>query len=111
MPYIAPKDRKKINPIIDKLAYQIAREAKSHKNDAAFAGLLNYACTRLALKVIRILFGKMRYWIIATISGTFNNISDEFYRRLGLPYENEQIKKSGDVDLYEEYEKEIESHD
>ncbi len=107
MPYIAPKDRKKVDPLIDQLAEQIAKEAKSYKNDAAFAGLLNYTCTRLALKVVRILFGEIRYWIIATVVGTFNNVAEEFYRRLGVPYENKQIKKSGDVDLYKEFEKEI----
>lgn len=107
MPYIAPKDRKKIDPLIDKLAGAIVKEARESKYDAAFAGLLNYTCTRLTLKVTRGLFGKMRYWIIATVIGTFNNIADEFYRRIGLLYENKQMKKSGDVDLYEEYEKEI----
>lgn len=111
MPYIAPKDRKKIDPMIDKLAEQIVIEAKESKYDAAFAGLLNYVCTRLTLKVIRSLFGKMRYWIIATVIGTFDNIADEFYRRVGLPYENKQMKKSGDIDLYKEYEKEIESEE
>lgn len=108
MPYIAPKDRKKVDPLIDQLAEQIAKEAKAYKNDAAFAGLLNYTCTRLALKVVRILFGEIRYWIIATVVGTFNNVAEEFYRRLGVPYENKQIKKSGDVDLYKEFEKDIE---
>ena len=108
MPYIAPKDRKKVDPLIDKLAEQIVKEAKAYDNDAAFAGLLNYASTRLALKVVRLLFGGIRYWIIATVVGTFHNVADEFYRRLGIPYENKQIKKSGDVDLYAEYEKELE---
>jgi hypothetical protein len=49
----------------------------------------------------------MRYWIIAILTGTFKNIADEFYRRIALPYENRQIEKSGDVDLYMEYEYEI----
>jgi hypothetical protein len=108
MPYIAPKDRKKIDPIIDRLAEAIVEEAKASDYDAAFAGLLNYTATRLTLKVVRSLFGKMRYWIIATVVGTFNNVADEFYRRVGLPYENKQIEKSGDVDLFEEYQREIE---
>jgi hypothetical protein len=108
MPYIAPKDRKRIDPLIDQLADEIVREAKESDYDAAFSGLLNYTATRLTLKVVRSLFGKMRYWIIATVSGTFNNVADEFYRRVGLPYENKAMQKSGDVDLYEEYQKEIE---
>jgi hypothetical protein len=48
----------------------------------------------------------MRYF--ALLSGTFKNIGDEFYRRIALPYENRQMEKSGDVDLYREYKHEIE---
>jgi hypothetical protein len=100
MPYIAPKDRKKFDPFIDKLADQIVKEVKRSKSDTAFAGLLNYVCSCLTLKVIRTLFGKIHYWIIAIVVGTFNNIAYEFYRRIGMPYENKQIKKSGDIDLF-----------
>lgn len=107
MPYISKKDREKIDSAIDELAERIVAQAKSQKEDTAFAGLLNYACTRLTLKVIRLRFGKMRYWIIAAVTGVFKNVADEFYRRLGIPYENKQIKKNGDVDLYEKFSEEI----
>ena len=107
MPYIAKQDRPPLDPLIDQLAHQIVAQAKAQNYDAAFAGLLNYACTRLALKVIRLQFGALRYWLIATVTGVFHNIADEFYRRLGTPYEEKQIAKSGDVDLYEEFLREI----
>ncbi|MBI3335558.1 MAG: hypothetical protein HY001_03615 [Candidatus Portnoybacteria bacterium] len=107
MPYIATNERRKLDPLIDKLAKQITKQAKARKYDGAFAGLLNYACTRLALKVARLQFGKMRYWLIALLVGVFKNIADEFYRRIGIPYEDNQIKKSGDVDLYKKYSEEI----
>ena len=107
MPYIAQKDRKKLDPLINKLADQIIKLAKEEKYDAAFAGLLNYVSTSLALKVVRGLFGKIRYWIIATVTGTFKNVADEFYQRIGRPYEDSKIKTEGDVDLYKEYEEEI----
>jgi hypothetical protein len=103
MPYIAQQDRRPLDPLIDQLAHQIVTQAKAHTYDAAFAGLLNYACTRLALKVIRLQFGALRYWLIATVTGIFHNIADEFYRRLGAPYEEKQRERSGDVDLYEEF--------
>lgn len=108
MPYIAPKDREQFDKHIDELAEKIVKEAKEYGYDGAFAGLINYTCTRLTLKVVRMQFGKMRYWLIATITGTFKNIADEFYRRLAAPYEDKQIVKSGDVDLYKEFSKEIE---
>ena len=107
MPYISPDHRQKLDPLIDRLAVQIVHDAQAMGYDGAFAGLLNYTCTRLALKVVRQRFGAIRYWIIAILTGTFKNIADEFYRRIAEPYENRQIEKSGDVDLYREYELEV----
>jgi hypothetical protein len=107
MPYISPKPRKALDGLIDQLADRIVKGAKDSHDDGAFAGLLNYTCTRLALKVVRQQFGPMRYWLIAIITGVFKNMADEFYRRVAIPYENQQIARSGDVDLYEEYAAEI----
>ena len=107
MPYIPQKDRKQLDPIIDQLAEKINTLSGEQENESAFAGLLNYTCTRLALKIMRLRFGKVRYWIIASVTGVFKNVSDEFYRRLAAPYEDKQIAKNGDVDLYAEYQKEI----
>jgi len=45
----------------------------------------------------------MRYWIIASLTGLFHNMADEFYRRLGAPYEEEQMKNNGDLDLYRKF--------
>lgn len=107
MPYIHKKYRKEFDPLIDTLAEKIASAAKEEKSDGAFAGFLNYASTRLALKIIRLRFGNMRYWILAMVTGVFKNIADELYRRIGARYEDIQIEKNGDVDLYEEYLKEL----
>ena len=108
MPYIPPNDRVSLDPLIDELARQIVEWANAAGGDAAYAGILNYTCTRLAMKIIKLKFGKLRYWIIATTVGVFHNIADEFYRRMGVVYENIQISKSGDVDLYEEFAREME---
>ncbi|PIR70143.1 MAG: hypothetical protein COU46_03255 [Candidatus Niyogibacteria bacterium CG10_big_fil_rev_8_21_14_0_10_42_19] len=107
MPYINKKNRAELNPLIDQLSEKIANISKTEDHDAAFAGLLNYTSTRLALKVVKLRFGKMRYWIVASLTGVFKNVSDEFYRRLASPYEDKQIEKNGDVDIYEELDKEI----
>lgn len=107
MPYISSDHRQALDPLIDKLARQIVHEAQVMGYDGAFAGLLNYTCTRLALKIVRQQFGAMRYWIIAILTGTFKNMADEFYRRIAVAYENRQIDKSGDVDMFREYELEI----
>lgn len=102
MPYIPQNQREKLDPLIDELAGRIADQAKESGEETAFAGLLNYSCTRLALKVIKLQFGKIRYWMIAATVGVFQNIADEFYRRAGVPYEEKQMEKNGDIDLYEE---------
>lgn len=107
MPYIADKDRKALDPTIELLARQIAAISRGYGYDGAFAGILNYACTTLAMRVARELFGKMRYWVIAIVTGTFKNIADEFYRRVASPYEDKQIAKSGDIREYQELSEEI----
>jgi len=108
MPYIDPGKRAELDGPIDALAAKIVAAAKAEGGDAAFAGHLNYACTRLALSVIRQLFGRMHYWMIAAVCGVFKNVGDEFYRRVGGPYEDKKILKAGDVDLYKLYLSEIE---
>jgi len=107
MPYIKQEDRVSLDPLIDALAEDIVKKSSEVGNNAAYAGLLNYVCTRLALKIVKLCFGKVRYWLIATTTGVFHNVADEFYRRLASPYEDLQIKKNGDVDLYEEFGKEM----
>ena len=108
MPYISPGLREELDPLIDSLAHRLVAQAEGAGYDGAFTGLLNYACTRLALSVVRQRFGNLRYWLIASLSGVFQNIATEFYRRVAVPYENRQMLQSGDVDLFQEFIKEIE---
>jgi uncharacterized membrane-anchored protein len=103
MPYIAPQHRQELDALIDELAGRLIQEADKMNYDAAFAGLLNYTCTCLALKIVQRRFGRLRYWLVALITGTFKNIADEFYRRLGVPYEDQQIILNGDLDLYAQF--------
>jgi hypothetical protein len=93
VPYIPPALRPGLDQHIAALAEAINSAAAELEGDAAYAGLLNYACTKLALKTMP----ARRYWAIATTSGVFANVADEFYRRLAVPYEDEQIARNGDV--------------
>ena len=93
MPYIPPELRPDLDQHIAALAEAINTAAAGLDGDAAYAGLLNYACTTLAIKTMP----ARRYWAIATTSGVLANISDEFYRRFAVPYEDEQIARNGDV--------------
>ena len=108
MPYIKAHHRQELDGLIDQLAAGIINQARQYEDPGAFAGLLNYACTRLALQIVRRQFGPLRYWLVAILTGTFKNIADEFYRRLGAAYEDRQMALSGDVDLFQEYLEEIE---
>src|SRR5688572_25901705 len=107
MPYIPQEDRDAVDAAVDALADRIVERAEAADNEAAFAGLLNYASTRLALTVIKRRFGRVRYWIIAATTGALRNAAEEFYRRIGTPYEEAQIAKNGDVDLYAEFDREL----
>ncbi len=111
MPYIEPAKRRELDPEIDALAGKIVGLAKNDATEGAFAGYINYACTRLAMEVVRLRFGRIRYWLIALVSGTFRNVADEFYRRLAAPYEDKMIRQNQDVDMYEQFVKDIESAD
>lgn len=100
MPYIPPRPRRELDPLIQALAQMIVQEADKLEHEAAFAGLLNYTCTSLALQIVQQRFGRLRYWLIALITGTFQNIAQEFYRRLAAPYEDQQLALHGDLNLF-----------
>ncbi|HOV88660.1 MAG TPA: hypothetical protein PLB74_01180 [Candidatus Paceibacterota bacterium] len=103
MPYIKKEVRQKLDPKIDELVNAIAEEAQKDDPKTTFIGILNYTFTTTALKTTKKLFGQLRYWIIASLTGLFHNLADEFYRRLAAPYEEEQIKKNGDIELYKKF--------
>jgi hypothetical protein len=103
MPYVKAEHRQALDNAILQLAERVADAARQMPEETAFAGLLNYACTSLAIQVVEARFGGIRYGTIATVTGVLKNVADEFYRRVAAPYEDEQIAKNGDVPLYEEY--------
>ena len=103
MPYVKSDFRETLDPAIRELARRVVEIARTMPEETAFAGLLNYACTSLAMHVVEGRFGRIRYGTIATVTGVFKNVADEFYRRVAAPYEDRQIGVNGDVELYEEY--------
>lgn len=104
------------------LAETIYSVGSSYNYQGAFLGELNYAITRLIQRVPQIMveLGKwpskdeIRYWLYAVtvealtfaadifkdsgigISGVFEDIKDEYKRRVNVGYEAAQIIKSGD---------------
>lgn len=108
MPYIAPSHRRNLDQAIDQLAQALVAEAHGLKEEAAIAGLLNYALTRLSLQVVYRRHGRLRYWLIALVTGVLHNVAAEFYRRLAAVYEDKQMARQGDVDLYAAFLREME---
>lgn len=93
MPYVPSDVRERLSPHIDALVTELRELVDEDGSKTAFAGLLNYTCTRLALGLLP----ERRYWSIATVVGVMNNVADEFYRRVGVPYEEEKREAHGDV--------------
>lgn len=109
-----------------KLAQMILTKAAGYNTQGAWTGELNYALTRLIQKVPLAMVRKgawtepMRYWIYAEtvgaltrtaydvhgrygndyigngLAGVFEDVKDEYKRRVNTAYEAVQILKSGD---------------
>jgi len=91
MPYITQERRKLLDPSIEALQKHLA-ELGGHEGD------LNYVISRLIGSAF---LNDTRYHTIARVTGVLENVKSEFYRRLGVPYENEAIEKNGDVPEFE----------
>jgi len=99
MPYIKQEQRIPLEEPIKQLTAEIVK--LSLKGDlTGMSGLLNYSFSRILMGVIRGT-GGIRYHKIASVSGMLKNVSDEFYRRVVVPYEDRQIKANGDIPEYE----------
>lgn len=106
MPYISEKDREKnqydsdnfhydINEYIDNIISHI--KENFHIEDRE--GITNYCISRIIAGSMKPDEG-WRYRYLNRAYGTFFSAAAEFYRRLVAPYEDECIKKNGDIPEY-----------
>jgi hypothetical protein len=100
-------DRPKFDLIIDEIVDAIVADAVDSGNEMNGFGTVNYVCLRIGLKVLRKLFGKLRYWQIPLIRGVYEDIATVVHDRIEVPYEKKKQKENGDVDILAEYEAEI----
>jgi len=84
MPYIKPDRRQQLDPYVFALSNSIGEY-----------GELNYAITQLC-RLMHI-EEPLSYTKIALLTGVLENVKQEFYRRLAVPYEEEKAKINGDV--------------
>lgn len=87
MPYISEERRRVLDPHIEGLQ-------KALHELGGTEGDLNYTITRV---VGAAFLNETRYHTIARIRGVLGNVWDEFYVRLGIPYERTAMEKNGDV--------------
>lgn len=90
MPYIAEDRRAKLDPHVSEVISTL-RELGWNEGD------LNYTISRLVGAAFE---EESRYHTIARVTGVLKNVADEFYRRIAGPYEDQAIKKNGDVSEY-----------
>lgn len=97
MPYIDETNRKILDRSIDDLANIITNHSDFDNEDlVTVLGDLNYCMTRLIGQVM----GSTSYAKIAMITGVVENVKQEFYRRVAVPYEEEKIVMNGDIKEY-----------
>jgi hypothetical protein len=87
MPYISEDRRQVLDPHIEGLQ-------KALEGLGGNEGDLNYSVTRL---VGAAFLKETRYHTIARVTGVLENVIQEFYERLGVPYERRAREKNGDV--------------
>jgi hypothetical protein len=85
MPYLRPIDAGNFNLILDELSLAPPTNP----------GELNYLFTKIALLYFNTQGG--RYQQINDILGALQGASNEFYRRVAVPYENKKMIENGDV--------------
>jgi len=97
MPYINEKAREMLDEPVDALIEELTHGNELHPEDLLqIAGEINYCFSR----IIAGCMGYTSYQKIAIITGVLENIKQEYYRRIALPYEDEKIIENGDIKGY-----------
>jgi hypothetical protein len=100
MPYINESERKILDRSVDDLATTIISLTNlpelDNTNLMVVLGDLNYCISRLIGQVM----GDTSYAKVAMITGVLENVKQEFYRRVAVPYEEEKIVMHGDIKEY-----------
>ena len=94
--YMEREQREYLDECINELAKRIGRRHKEYGYDGAFLGLVNYSVTRLVTRILLDNFDRPRYWHSPAIRGVMQDIGDELYRRVFVPYEDIQIENTFD---------------
>ncbi len=95
MPYVTQDQRSPVIPSIVELVHHV-RDLPDDKRD----GVLNYIISEIVTRSLRPP-EKWNYYAIHRAHGVFQDAGAEFYRRVAGPYEDQCIKKNGDLWAYQ----------
>lgn len=101
MPYVSQAQRAVVNHNIVELANNIRSLVEDEK--ATRAGLVNYSITKLLWELLNAvppdtdIAVPYRYNDLNELIGVLEACKLELYRRLASPYENDAIKRNGDI--------------
>jgi len=90
MPYIKPQLRDDIDPLLYKLIAHLSMQGITKEE---LAGCITY----IIFKMIREFYEDGKWYEKMDAIKVCDSASDEFRRRFLHPYEDEKIKKNGDV--------------
>lgn len=93
MPYIKPEKRLVLDGYINDLSNAITHR---HNDEEIMhiMGDLNYSITRLCASIVS---KDITYSKIGMITGVLENVKQEFYRRVAVPYEENKVVENGDI--------------
>lgn len=96
MPYITKEKRLVLDRYINDLSNAITFN-HSNEDIMNIMGDLNYSITRLCVSVIS---ENITYSKIGMITGVLENVKQELYRRIAVPYEENKVVENGDVEEF-----------
>lgn len=107
MPYISENRRKNLDSCINEIVLCLKRNIDENKSPfhienisneefLSIVGDINYTFSR----IVSSLMCDVSYSKIAMITGVLENIKQEYYRRIGCPYEDKKIVENGDIKEY-----------
>lgn len=97
MPYIKEEARIFLDECIENMIQCLTEGNElTDQEFVSILGEINYTFSRLLAGSM----GKISYSKIAMITGVLENIKQEFYRRVAIPYEKSKIVKNGDIREY-----------
>lgn len=98
MPYINKSARLELDDSIDNMINCLTHNNVEMSNEEflSIAGEINYTFSRIITACMK----ETSYSKIAIVTGVLENVKQEFYRRIGEPYEVSKIYENGDIEEY-----------